>query len=1021
MKVKTILALFTFLLSNVYLFAQDQRLISGSVTDAQNDPIPGVTIIVQGTTRGTTTDFEGNYEIAATTGEVLQFSYLGFERQLVEVGSQIAVNVVLQESASELDEVVIIGYGTQKKANLTGSIAKVVNENLDQAPTSRIDDALKGQIAGVNILSSNTSAGSAPSITVRGQGSISFESNPLIVIDGIAVGTDADFLSSIDTNDVESIEVLKDASSAAIYGSRGANGVIVINTKNGVEGPARFSYNTYVGYQFVPRRDGIIADVDEGFRYTLENNNGQLTDQLRYIQLLGTKTDWQKVQMPGGYIQNHSFSVSGGSKLSKYRASLGYLEDEGVLLTDKFQKINIRLNLDTKIGDKVDFGVMLNPSRTEQRVFPPLLHDALRHAPWAPIRYDEHTIQFVNPYIQGGRYADLQVGDFVSELSFDDYDLENGMPIPASGVDINSTGNSTAYADVVERDYRVFQNKIFANAYLNYHFSDDLFFKQSVGGDYRNIKDVRFTGIYATRNGAADSQSTENTNARFHVVSESTLNLSTQVKDHFVDAVAGFAYEKWIRENTKLSASGFENNLITTIPQANLVGGSTYKTEEKLVSYLSRINYSYDDRYLVSLSARWDGSSKFGADKKFGFFPAASVGWRISNEKFLADSNTISELKVRGSYGVTGSNAGIGEYDYIGLLQPVGTGIPGVPNGFNAVNISNPELGWEKLVELNLGLDATLFRGVFGVTFDYYIRTSDDLLLNQPIPSITGFDQALVNRGKVENRGFELELRSRNISTEDFNWKTSALFTHNKNTLLDFAGADGLISAVDNRRPAEFIALEGHPISSFYGYVKTGQEIDLQYINNPFYPIFAQSQDTYVKDLNGDGVITPEDRTILGDPYPDLIWSVTNNLSYKNFDFSFMFQGSHGAEIRNIDSQYYRNEFRPEQDYNALFPDADQVQQRIFTDEDVQDASYVALRNLNIGYSLPRPVLDKLSVHKIRLYMAAQNLLYLMSKDYESFNPEGINEGQDNPLTYGYQRGAYPIFKTISLGLNFEF
>jgi len=453
--------------------------------------------------------------------------------------------------------------------------------------------------------------------------------------------------------------------------------------------------------------------------------------------------------------------------------------------------------------------------------------------------------------------------------------------------------------------------------------------------------------------------------------------------------------------------------LIQTIPAANLVGASTSSAREALVSYLSRLNYAFDDKYLLSLSARWDGSSKFGPDKKFGFFPAASVGWRISEEPFLKNSDIIDELKLRFSYGITGSNSGIGEYDHIGLISPVGTALGGNNIGFNATNISNSLLGWEQLVEYNPGIDLSILGGRFGASFDYYNRTSEDLLLNLPIPAVTGFGSALVNQGVVENRGFELELRAGLISNSKFSWNTSAIFTRNENELVDFAGASGLISIVDSKRPAEWIALEGHPISSFYGYV-VKDEIALEYLKNPFYPINGQSQDIYVKDLNGDGVIDTDDRTILGDPYPDLIWSFNNNIRLGDFDLSFMLQGSHGAEVRNISSQYIKQEFSSNQDYNSDFPDGDLVVQRIFTNDDVQDADYFSLRNLNLGYRIPNSVLDQVGIRDLRVYVGAQNLIYMMADNYVGYNPEGYDQGRGNPLTYGYQRGPAPIYRTIS-------
>jgi len=818
---------------------------------------------------------------------------------------------------------------------------------------------------------------------------------------------------------VESIEVLKDAASSAIYGSRGANGIIMITTKEGKEGPVRFSYDSYVGFKSVPKTE-VLTTVDDWLAFTRANNNGELTEKLQYVERIGQQTDWEEVMMDGGVIQSHALSARGGTKNTKFRASLSYLNDEGVLLTDNFEKINFRLNLDTKVSDRISFGVMLNPSHTEQRRFPIGIHDAVRQHAWLPIFVDEDNIQFVNRFRENGRWADVQIGDYAMERMFDDFDLDTNMPSMESGTDISGTSNQSAYAKVVERDRRRFQTKVFAIAYVNVNLTDDLFFKQTFGGDIRFTRNTQWAGVEASRNGAADSESIRSTSNQYHLVSESTLNFNKNIGKHEISVVGGFAYEQWNREFSELEAAGFDNDLIQTIPAANLVGGATSEAEEALISYLSRVTYAFNDKYLLSLSARWDGSSKFGPDNKFGFLPAASVGWRVSQEDFLKDNELIDDLKIRASYGITGSNAGIGEYDYIGLISPVGTALGGNTIGFNATNISNSSLQWERLVEFNPGIDVAFVGGRLGISFDYYERTSEDLLLNLPVPSVTGLETALVHRGKVENKGFELEIRTTNISKGDFTWSTTALFTHNENTLVDFAGASGLISVVDSKRPAEWIAQEGQPISAFYGYV-VSREIEPQFIKDPFYPINAQTQDIYVKDINGDGVIDTDDRTLLGDPYPDLIWSVNNTLRYKNFDFSFMFQGSHGAEVRNISSQYINQEFSSNQDYTSDFPDADKVVQRIFTNDDIQDASYIALRNVNIGYTLPRDLLNKAGISRLRVYLGAQNLIYIMADDYVGYNPEGIDQGLGNPLTWGYQRGPAPIFRTLSAGLNLVF
>ena len=1006
-----------FLMLGMQISAQAQSTITGTVTNASGEPLSGVAIVVKNTTKGAITDPDGKFSLAAASTDVLVIRFLGYKDLEMTVGNQTVFNIKMNEDSESLEGVVAIGYGTQKKSHLTGSISKVENKTLDQIPIGRVDDALVGQITGVNIQMTNPAAGEAPVIKVRGQGSISFESAPLIVIDGIAVGSDPDYLSSIDMNDVASIEVLKDAASSSIYGSRGANGIIMITTKQGVEGPTQFTYNSYVGSKSVKSND-YLSSLDDWLGQT--EGESTVAERRQYIEKFGEGTNWEEVMFDGGLITNHSLSARGGTKNTKFMTSLSYLNDQGVMLTDNYEKLNFRLNINTKVSDRVSFGVVLNPSRTEQRRFPIGVHDALRQNPWLPLYLTEDNIGFVNRTRENGRWADAQVGDYAMERMFDDFDLTTGAPDPGNaGTDISGTSNQSALAKVLERDRRKYQTKIFTNAFVNINLTDNLYFKQSLGGDIRFTKYEDYNGVLSSRNGAAGSSARLRNQENYHTISESTLNFSkTLDKKHDISAVGGFAFESWNRTDAQIDASGYSNDLIKTIPAANVLGAYSLQTQEALVSLLSRVNYAYADKYLVSLSARWDGSSKFGPDNKYGFFPAASVGWNIAREDFMSGVEAITDLKARASYGISGSNSGIGEYDYIGLISPVGTALGGSTIGYNPTNISNSQLGWEKLKEVNVGFDVSILKGRFGAAADFYQRTSSDLLLDLPVPAVTGFQTALVNRGIVENQGFELEVFANPLKSKTIKWRTSALLTHNENTLIDFAGASGLISTVDSKRPAEWIALEGSPISSFYGYVVSGEEIAPEFIKNPFYPIGGQSQDIYVRDLNGDGVIDTDDRTVLGSPYPDFIYSWNNTVNFKGFDVTVMFQGSQGAEVRNISSQYIKNEFAGNQDYVAGFVDADKVVQRIFTSDDIQDADYFALRNLNIGYTFNRAAMSKIGLGGLRVYAGGQNLFYKMADNYEGYNPEGIDQGLGNPLTYGYQRGPAPIFRTISIGVN---
>ena len=999
--------------SGAYL-PQQQKIISGKVVDQNNNPLTGVSVTVKGTTIGVLTDGNGEFSLTVPeSAKTLSFSFIGMLARDVEIGNQSVFRIAMEESAVGLDEVIVIGYGTVKKSHLTGAISKVNNQGLEQIPTSRPEEALVGKVSGVNIQMVDASAGGAPTIRVRGIGSITADASPLIVMDGVVVSSD--YLTTIDMNDIESVEVLKDAASAAIYGSRGGNGVIMLTTKKGKEGKAVFTFNAYKGmkYTFPKRRYKPFSTVAQWKDYILENNNGVLTDQMKYMELLKTDTRWTDVFFDEGAIESYSLSARGGNEKTKYSISTNYLRDEGVLLTDYFKKMSLRLNLSTKPNKVIEFGGSISPSYSNQRKFPSGLEAVLRCAPWLPPYHDANTIQYVNR----SKYPSVVIGDYAMERHFDGYIL----PGNTKGTTISTSSSVGPLARILEMEQHSYNLNLFTNLYLKINLFNGLNFTTSASASYQNGQETSWQGEKADTKGPSGIKSSYNTDLLIHLTNENIFSYNRVMGKSDINALIGFSLEKWDGTNSGITGTGYSFDYIRTINAASTISGaSTSIYGESLLALISRFNYAYDNKYLLSLSARYDGSSRFGAENRFGFFPAASVGWVISQEDFMKNIGWISHLKARVSYGVTGNNKGIGYYSSLARLQSITAIINGSKlSGFNPVNISNPELRWEKSVEIGPGIDIGFLDNKYTLSLDYYSRRSKDLLLDQPISSMTGFDIATVNIGEVKNSGIEVELGAKLISTPNINWSASLNLSHNKNELVDFAGASGLISYVDPKRPSEYIALEGNPISSFYGY-KYLKDIPLEFLADPFAEVNSKGQSVYVQDLTGDGLITPEDRTILGSPYPKLVWGFNNSLNYKSLDLSFTVQGSHGGKVLNLDPQYFEKHFDAGNAYIGTFADKALVQPRIMTDLCVQSSAFVALRSINLGYRLPAKYSNKVGLSLARLYVSGQNLIYILADDYTSFNPEGVTDSS-SPLRGGYQIGAPPIPMAVTVGINLEF
>ncbi|SOE21567.1 TonB-linked outer membrane protein, SusC/RagA family [Spirosomataceae bacterium TFI 002] len=1007
------------------------KTVSGKVTASEdNSALPGVSVLIKGTTTGTVSGVNGNYTLNVPENASLVFSFIGYEDKVVAVGGQSTINIVMQQDAALLEEVVVIGYGTMKKSHSTGAISKVLNDDLDQIAVARVDDALIGQVSGVNIQATDGEAGAAPTITIRGVGSLSGDSQPLVVVDGVIVSSD--FLGSLNMNDIESFEVLKDAASSSIYGSKGANGIIMITTKSGGNGKPTFSYNAFTGIKEARHSDAYTFSIAETAAAELAAT-GEISDKTAYKQLIGVDRSWQDVIFDGGNINSHALSFRGGNKVTNFSVGLNYLNDEGVLLTDNFTKYGLNLKLDTKINDKVSFGANLSPSMTKRRRFDGSTHDILRQTNWLPVYHDANTIQ----YVDRGTYPNVQVGDYALQRHFDNYDL-NG---DGGQVDISNTSNTNPAAKVLERERYDNKFKIFGSIYGQYNITKNISFRTTFSSSFQDTRRSRWQGTLSNRNGASAASMSEGYESELYLISDNFFTYNNSFGKNDVSAVLGFVGENRNFFLSSISGNGYTNDLVKNISNATTItNANAFDWKKTGMSYVSRVNYAYDDRFLASVSLRRDGSSIFGSDFKYGNFPAASVGWNIAREDFIKNSKVVSNLKLRASYGVTGNdflNTGSADpdrssgsslstgnilvdyYPSLALLGATTAVVDGaLVGGFNPANIANAELQWERLVEFNPGIDFGLFNNRVTGSFDYYQRNSDQLLLNNPISVTTGFNSALVNLGKVKNEGLEFELRTRNFTGKGFNWNTTIIATTNKNTLVDFADSDGQISAVDSKRASEWINLVGQPISTFYGWV-VDRDIPLEYLKNAYHPIGAEAQDVYVKDLNGDGKITDADKTSLGDPYPDFIWSLTNDFKFKGFDLSFMFQGSHGAKVRNMGDQYIFNQFNSGQDFISDTPDQEFIKQKIFTDDIVQDASYIALRNVNIGYSLPGDILSKLKINALRIYVSGQNLFYKTAADYTGFNPESID--RTSPTNYGYQRAGSPIYSTKSIGLSVKF
>nr|WP_083470204.1 TonB-dependent receptor [Rufibacter tibetensis] len=1019
-----------------------QWTVSGKVTSKTGEPLPGVTVLLKGSTTASSTGVDGSFTLSVPEASgVLIFSYIGYTTQEKAFTGPGTINVVLSDDTKALEEVVVVGYGTQKRADITGAIATLDAKAIEERPIARVDQALVGQMAGVRVQQTSGLPGKGFSIQVRGSGSITAGNEPLYVIDGFPLDvstqnsaggfSQGNPLDNINPNDIESIQVLKDASAAAIYGSRGANGVVIITTKKGKSGKPKINYNTYAGWNETAKKLDVLSGeewieraveminfnwVNSGAGRTANQTTaqrrailGRFSNSLmldeRWLQpgYPGLKIiDWQDEMFRKGIVQNHQLSASGGTDAVKYFVSGDYLNQEGVAIGVGYKRYSGRANVEVTASDKLKFGVNLNPSysiATDPGVEgkDQALHRAVGFTP-----VQEDTVGL-----------DVNTGNFLPYT----WGVSPNSPVR---VVENSIGEAKTFRTLV-------------TLFGEYSILKNLRFRSTINLDHADVTNKSFTPSFVSgQRGNRLASGTFNGYRRQTFVNENTLSYDRVFAEkHNVSALAGLSYNMGNFNNYQIrSAGGFGTDDITTLNAANNINvGSTFTSESMhtMLSYFGRLQYNFADRYLFGFTVRRDGSSRFGSDTKWGTFPSASVGWRVSEEAFFDNVPVINDLKFRGSWGISGNNT-IGNYGHIALLDFSNYTFGGnIATGQVPANAPNPNLGWEESSTIDIGLDMGLFQNRIFTSFDYYTKVNSNLLLNIPVPTATGFGTALTNIGEVLNKGWELELTTRNLEGP-LSWTTNLNLSHNKNEVRQLGPNNTPIQGGDFDTPHRILQV-GLPLWSIYVVQQDGILTQADIDNKvPLYGRQTVGDPRYV-DADKNGVITADDRVVVGKPNPDYTWGFTNTFAFKGFDLRVLLQGQWGGEIYSlfgraidrpgmglVENQLGLNRDRwrsPENPGAGERGKANSSFGFLKSTAWLYSSDYWRVRNITLGYDLGRLITNKKLIQGARLYVSAEN--WFGKDKYEGgFNPEAVNTGGDD-------YGAFPLSKSVTMGLNVSF
>ncbi len=996
---KFLLTLFLGLMVQ-FSYAQ-QKTVTGTVLDEQGLPLPGVNVIVEGTTNGTQTDFDGNYSINAVEGQNLIFSFIGFKSLTRSVGASNSVNATLAVDTGLLDEVVVVGYGTQSKRKLTDNISKLTSEDISEIPTPSIQNAIAGKAAGVQVSQTNGKVGSGVNIRIRGVASIGAGSEPLYVLDGVPLinnnesnnGAPTNPLLTLSSNEIESIDILKDASAAAVYGSRGANGVVIITTKKGKQGKGRFSLNYSTGVSEATNlREWLNADeYIELFTEAAVNSFGE-EDGTEYIEgifdfLAGdtdwrtreVDTDWQDLAFRTGYTTDADVSVSGANENTSYFFSGAYNNTEGIIRGNALERITARANISHRVSDKFNTGMNLSFSRTE-------------------IDRIANDNAFVNP-VQG-----------IAQPNISPAFLENGDPNP-----------NTLYANFLLHEKHSFYitniRRVTGKAFAEYKFLPSLKLNTDFGYDLYYQTEDQFVGRLApfqstNGEGYASSVGTES------YVSSNYFTYSKIFGDvHDLEVVAGMEYNLTNRRFQSVTGTQFPTDDFQTISSAaEITAGSGSETGNRFLSYFARATYSLYDRYLFKASIRYDGSSRFGRENQFGTFSSLAAGWIISEEEFLRDNDVLSFLKLRASWGQTG-NANIGDFAALGLFSGISYNQrPGIAPS----QAENPLLTWESVDQFNFGVDFGFLNDRITAGVDYYIKESDGLLFNVPLPGTSGQSTLFQNIGLMENRGIEFALNTKNVVSENFNWSTNFNISQNQNEVKRLPGDGADIITGRN------ILREGEVISAFFLLEYAGVDPDngdaLYFTNVP-----DENGNLSRETTNNSSEAR---RVAVGRPYPLWIGGLTNTMTFGGFDFSFTFQGEWGVDIYNsggifqsANADFFDNQSRDQlRRWQNPGDITDVPEARLFgangtahSTRYLENADYIRLRNLTFGYTLPTIMTESVGLERFRLYFTGFNLLTFT--DYEGYDPEARSDAGG----VGQSFYSPPAAKTFSVGVNINF